>query len=338
MLFLFACAIGTESKSIETGTEELEETAQEQEDSTQDAGDNSDTEDSQENSDTDDSTPEDTDTDSSSPEDSDPDNSTPQNTQDLTDYASSGSFSVNESSESIEIGSCSMDIKIFEPSTEQDLPAIILSHGFARSADNMVDLAAHYASWGFSVYVPNLCHASFLDADPEASAAELMEFAALKNLDEIIYAGYSNGGLVSLIAGVQDSMALGVVGLDPVDNMDSVGAGYASMMEIVPIYGLIGESSQCNSNNNSLNFLTPLSSANLVRVNGSDHCDFEAPTNWMCTSFCSGSSSVSEEAIAETVRVLSTAALFSLSGDEAQWWEGSGYDSLELEGKVSPIQ
>ena len=124
----------------------------------------------------------------------------------------------------------------------------------------------------------------------------------------------------------------------PVDNMDSVGAGYASMMEIVPIYGLIGESSQCNSNNNSLNFLTPLSSANLVRVNGSDHCDFEAPTNWMCTSFCSGSSSVSEEAIAETVRVLSTAALFSLSGDEAQWWEGSGYDSLELEGKVSPIQ
>ena len=165
-----------------------------------------------------------------------------------------------------------------------------------------------------------------------------MEFAAVKNLDEIIYAGYSNGGLVSLIAAVQDPLALGVVGLDPVDNMDSVGAGYASMMDIVPIYALIGESSSCNSNNNSLNFLNPLSTASLVRVNGSDHCDFEAPTNWMCTSFCSGSSAVSEEEIAETVLVLSTSALFSLSGADQQWWQGEGYDSLELEGRISPIQ
>ena len=335
MLFLFACATGTEPKSVETGVEEVEDSAQISEET-----EDSDTESTQENSDTDNSGPEDSnsDTDNSTSEDSDTDNPAPEETQAPVDYASLGGFSVYESSESFEIDSCSMDIKIFEPSIDQGLPAVILSHGFARSADNMIDLAAHYASWGFPVYVPNLCHASFLDANPEASAAELMEFAAFKNLDEVIYAGYSNGGLVSLIAAVQDPLALGVVGLDPVDNMDAVGAGYASMMNIVPIYGLIGESSQCNSNNNSLEFLNPLSSANLVRVNGSDHCDFEAPTNWMCTSFCAGSSAISKEEIAETVLVLSTAALFSLSGDEQQWWQGAGYDNLELEGRVSPIQ
>ncbi|MBM74711.1 MAG: hypothetical protein CMK59_04875 [Proteobacteria bacterium] len=338
MLFLLACAIGTESKSIESGLED-QSNVQEEQDSTQtsDETNSSDSDNSQDNTSPED-LPEDTPEDNPEDTPQDTPQDTPEEPPSLVNYALSGTFSVYERSESIQVDVCSMDLKIFEPSIPQDLPTVILSHGFARSADNMVDLASHYASWGFTVYVPNLCHASFLDADPEASAAELMEFAALNNFDEIIYAGYSNGGLVSLIAGVQDPLALGVVGLDPVDNMNAVGAGYASMMNLVPIYGLIGESSSCNSENNSLDFLSPLQEANLVRVNGSDHCDFEAPTNWMCTSFCSGSSAVSEEEIAETVRVLSTAALFSLSGFEQQWWDGVGYDDLELAGKVSPIQ
>lgn len=341
MLFLLACAVGTETQNIEHGAEHPDDAAQEQQDTEQASegnegaeSENSDTSSSQDESNPDSSASEDPDNTASE----DTSNSDTEDSQDLVDYASSGAFAVYESSETRQIDSCSMDIKIFEPSIAQDLPTVILSHGFARSADNMIDLASHYASWGFTVYVPNLCHASFLDADPEASAAELIELAAVMNFDEIVYAGYSNGGLVSLIAAAQDPLALGVVGLDPVDNMNAVGAGYASMMNSVPIYALIGESSSCNSNNNSLDFLNPISTANLVRVNGSDHCDFEAPTNWMCTSFCSGTSNMSKEQIAETVRILSTAALFSLSGDEQQWWQGVGYDSLELEGRVSPIQ
>jgi hypothetical protein len=258
------------------------------------------------------------------------------------DYGQQGPLQVESSSGVLELVDCSLEYGRYAPFGDSPLPAVVLSHGFSRSAANMEELALHYAGWGFEVVVPDLCHTGFLDTDPEASALEAIALAGGLELGSVIYAGYSLGGEISTIAAAQDSLAIGGLGLDAVEGSGEPALPYASSLSI-PFLGLAGEPSSCNSSNNGEGLFSAMPDARLLRVVEADHCDFEGPTDWMCTSFCTGSNDLfSDQQISTTIKLLSTAGLMVLSDPDSiasQWWtQGEDrFDSLAEEGKVEEI-
>ncbi len=155
----------------------------------------------------------------------------------------------------------------------------------------------------------------------------------------MIYAGHSAGGLSSVIAGNEDPHAIGVIGLDVTD-VEPKGTTAAAGLT-VPFYGLFGESSDCNSNNNGIAVGYMASDAEMLHVTEADHCDFENETDWLCTTFCTGTNNTfTDDAIHRTVSGLLAAAAHAIVGlDDAQehWWTSGGvyYDALLSTGAVS---
>ncbi len=55
---------------------------------------------------------------------------------------------------------------------------------------------------------------------------------------------------------------------------------------MVPVWGMFGESSSFNANNNGVNVFQDAVQGNAVIINEADHCDFELPTNLLCLLNC----------------------------------------------------
>jgi hypothetical protein len=105
----------------------------------------------------------------------------------------------------------------------------------------------------------------------------------------ILLIGTSAGGLATVYAGSKLPGIAGWIGLDPVDR---TGTGiYAASKLDAPAIVLLGDASACNlfGSGSSLARAVP----HLVRsttIEGASHCDFESPTNRLCTAVCGGSS------------------------------------------------
>ncbi len=255
------------------------------------------------------------------------------------DYRGPGPHSVGTSTQTVTADSCSMDITLYSPEGDTDAPLVLLSHGFARGQNNMAGWAEHYASWGFTVATPSLCHASLWDADHSANADDLIALGRALTDDGVIYAGQSAGGLASLLAAGRDDDAIGVLGLDATD-AESLGLSEADRIE-APVYGLAGEASECNASNNGLDIYARIDQAEVLRVTEADHCDFESDTDLLCTTFCEGSNGQFEDGeIRDAILGLSTGALHALMGNTAasrDWWSESGpyYGELATTGIIS---
>ena len=80
-----------------------------------------------------------------------------------------------------------------------------------------------------------------------------------------------------------------------------------------------GRPSQCNSNNSGVEIYHE-GSADMFTITGATHCDFESPTNFICTAACGGS--VGEEG-QSTIRQLTTSYVaWKLGLDAAAlWWD-----------------
>ncbi len=234
---------------------------------------------------------------------------------------------------------CTMSYTRYAPESGTPIATVIAAHGFSRTSTQMGGWAWHFASWGFEVYTPDLCHLSIWDTDHEANGEELVLFANAVASQPVIYLGHSAGGLAALLATAADSSALGGVGLDPVDFL-TTGADQAGSLTR-PFHALFGESSFCNSSNNGLDFVDGGGVG--WRVVDADHCDFENPTDLGCTAACNNyAATLSADEIGEVVRAMSTAALFGLSGDTATfdaWWARGGtyLDPLLTDGRVSGL-
>ena len=255
---------------------------------------------------------------------------------DAVDYRLDGGLSVQESTVTVQT-SCSMSVTMYSPAGIAEPPLVILAHGFARGPDQLTGWASHFASWGLEVAVPALCHASLWDTDHETNGADLVDLAGSLGNAEVIYAGHSAGGLAAVIAASLDSSALGVLGMDTTD-ADDLGLTAALSVE-VPLYGLVGEPSSCNSSNNGLR-IYEAAGVDALRVTESDHCDYENATDWVCTVVCQGTNSeFSEPSIANTIRGLATAALMTSAGldDGLDWWAPGGeyYEELAGLGAIS---
>lgn len=338
LTLLIAC--GEKEPTADTGSI-LEDTGSEVEDTGAEDTDTQDTEDTNDTQDTQDTDTQDTsDTDDTQDTDTQ-DTDTQDNQSDVTDYGALGPYTYSTSTGTDNGGSCSLPYSLMTPDGVTDPQLVVLGHGFMRSADNMVGWAQHFASWGFEVAVPSLCHSSIFDVNHAENGLDMVALATALG-GNAIFSGYSAGGLSAVVAAASSSDAVGLLGLDATDGGFNDNSLYASGLTI-PVMGIAGEPSLCNSENNGVDLYQNAASSLMVRVTEADHCDFEAPTDMGCEALCQGTNNqFSNEEINNSILSLSTAALFWISTQDpaaAEWWTSGGeaYDSLLSSGRIQGL-
>lgn len=257
------------------------------------------------------------------------------------DYRRTGPHGVHAGSASL-IGAtgCALEVGTWGPTDAPEAPVVVLAHGFSRTPAQVAGWAEHLAGWGLRVLTPALCHASLFDTDHVGNGADLAAVAAWAG-GGVVYAGHSAGGLAGLLAAAGDPSARGVIGLDLTD---AEGLGEAAAGELAAtFYALAGEPSDCNSQGNGAAAYRAAALARGLRVSEADHCDFEDATDWLCTTFCSGTNRrFDDAAVQDTIRGLLTSAAVEAAGlapAADAWWQSGGafHDALVAEGAVRPL-
>jgi alpha-beta hydrolase superfamily lysophospholipase len=182
-------------------------------------------------------------------------------------------------------------VDIYRPATGVPRAVVILAHGFTRSRLNLAELGRDLAASGFTAVVPNLPYLVDHTGNGRVLGllASMIENAAAPELDlgsrRVIFAGFSAGGLASLLAAASHPGALGWIGLDPVDRGDR-GIVAAPGLR-TPAYVFRAPSAACNAYANSEAIVKRLPAVAEERVvANASHCDFEAPTDGFCEFIC----------------------------------------------------
>jgi len=166
--------------------------------------------------------------------------------------------------------------------------AVILAHGFSRSRSTMAGHANTLAREGLLAVAPDLPY--FFDTLSNARAlADLVARLRSGNfappVDRVVLIGFSAGGLSALLASGSDGV-VGYIGLDPFDRASHVGRAFAPSLR-VPAALLRGPPSACNAYAAAAPWAQALSGIEVDRVfENASHCDFEAPTDWLCRLVC----------------------------------------------------
>jgi hypothetical protein len=117
-------------------------------------------------------------------------------------------------------------------------------------------------------------------------------------LDRFVLVGFSAGGLSALLAADAPGVA-GYVGLDPFDRPGGVGLEAARKLRI-PAFLLRGPAAGCNAYAIAEPWVKAL--PNLVQDRqfaAASHCDFESPTDGLCTFVCGDTSGRNQAAVGE---------------------------------------
>lgn len=267
----------------------------------------------------------------------------------LEDFSVTGPYAVSQTYGTTSVTDCSViTFLVYTPVGAIDPPLVVLGHGFARGVDRMVGWAEHFSSWGVEVILPTLCHYSISQGiDHPMNGKNMKELAEWAGATQVVYAGQSAGGLAAVIAATLDDDALGVLGLDATDTENSyevpdfIGQTYAPDVTS-PAYFIRGEPSFCNSNNNGLTLARMVPSHRIIKVVGSDHCDYENPTDLMCEVSCQNSQAVfSDTEIKPVITALSTAAIMSFTGlseDGSRTWTQEGISDWKSIGIVQDLE
>ncbi len=253
----------------------------------------------------------------------------------------SGSYTGTATSSSISVASCDNPVNFTQVSTSaSNAPTVLIAHGFFRSPDNMIEWGNHLATWGVNALVIEMCTLF----DHQTNGMVLSEIPSALGISDYLYLGFSAGGLASLVAGANSS-PLGIVTLDPVEDMNGTGSTIGQIN--VPVVGVIGEPSDCNSQNNGITLLQSVGASTILRVTDADHCDFEGPTDETCEDglfgigACANTlANISDDSIRGTIRTLGTAGILWLGGLDSSaedYWTGSAMQSLQSQGLISPL-
>lgn len=205
----------------------------------------------------------------------------------------------------------------FVPTGGENWPVVVWAHGFARSKANHADAAERLASWGFLVVTPTLPSFSDHAGNGQWIATVLVPEAQSRPQtgDKLALVGHSAGGLATLVAAAEVGPDLWL-GLDPVDN-GGLGADLADTVTNEAIT-FAGESSDCNADGSGHTWTTGGARWRLDFVDAT-HCDFEFPSDSLCTSFCGGD----DDARRALVLDYAVAALVDrLGGGADAWMEG----------------
>ncbi len=181
---------------------------------------------------------------------------------------------------------------------------LVLGHGFARARAQHVNNGAFLASHGYIVvtvdfpspFSPDFdawaaqisAALDWLEAQNADSASRFYQQIAVDRLGAL---GHSAGGMATWVAAGQDNRIKATMPLDPVPANDAdlpaLGAGL-----VAPSGWTGAPGSSCNASA-SYNQLYPLVAASHKAqyiVSNATHCDFEDPSNFLCTLTCGGTS------------------------------------------------
>jgi acetyl esterase/lipase len=191
----------------------------------------------------------------------------------------------------IELGGDATKADVYRPEAAPVQGVVLLAHGFGRDRATLAALALDLARAGFAVVVPDLpyladhsANGRFLSALASAIARPTQPELEL-GAGRIMFAGFSAGGLASLVAAASRGDTAAWIGLDPVDR-DGVGTAAAEHM-MATAFVIRAAPSACNAESNFAPALSRLPRLALDRIEpGASHCDFEAPTNIVCTLVC----------------------------------------------------
>lgn len=207
----------------------------------------------------------------------------------------------------------SVPYDLYRPVAESHLtappwPAVVLTHGFARSRRFHSGNARHLAERGLVVLVPDMVsllggsEARLLNvADTADHLRWLVERSALPgdSLQGLVdrsrlgLAGHSAGAAVSFEAAVElSSSATPVEALALLDGVPWRSAERAADdLPPVDFASFTSEPSSCNASGSVVALSEDLRFPNeTVRIVGATHCDPESPTNVLCRAVCGGGS------------------------------------------------
>jgi hypothetical protein len=216
----------------------------------------------------------------------------------------------------IDVDGQSVALDVYEPDA-RPVGVAIIAHGWTRSRERHRDAGRALADAGVVAIVPDLPNVVDLWGNGSliVDLAHALETGALGlapvERSSIVLIGTSAGGLATVYAASKLPGLAGWVGLDPVDRTGT-GMLAASRLD-APAIVLLGDASACNlfASGRSIARSVP----HLVRtvtIDGASHCDFEAPTNRLCTAMC-GSGSREKQLEAQNATVLAALELLALS-------------------------
>jgi pimeloyl-ACP methyl ester carboxylesterase len=231
---------------------------------------------------------------------------------------------------------CEVDTTRFEPEHPRTDTVVILAHGFLRDERRMQGLAGAMAASGIPTYTMSFCNSRPWDGGHRANAADMRKLAGASAAPRVIYAGFSAGGLSALIAAREDPRTLGVLTLDLVDDGNGLGASMAAGLDR-PLIGLTGEPAACNAQSNGLAVYAASPRARVAHIRGASHCDFEAPTDWLCRSVCGPEDEEADARRAEIIRT-SVAAVADLLGlpPAGERWASDAALSVQPSARAGP--
>ena len=243
----------------------------------------------------------------------------------------------------------SIEYTFYKPAEINHTTQVTLVHAFSRNMNSYHELAEHYASWGLGVITMNLLHSSIFDNDPLQDAIDLRELS--NNFSDgrpTIYVGHSAGAMRAIVAAAEDTNAIAILGLDLTDGAyedsggELLGLMHANMLSI-PIWGMLGEPSSCNAYGNGLNVYLEAENGNAISISEADHCDFEFPTNFVCTLLCQEENEMyTESGIKSIILNLSTSFLLyhneNMTDLNLFWTPGNYYyDDLIDQGAIEQL-
>jgi pimeloyl-ACP methyl ester carboxylesterase len=170
------------------------------------------------------------------------------------------------------------------------------------------------ASYGVRAVAVSTCASTPIDGRHDANASDLRRVASAVAGENapVAYAGFSAGGLASLLAAAGDPRATGLLGLDAVDasNLASAATDLA-----VPSTFLAGAPHPCNAEGNMLPVARAIDGATVVTIPFATHGDFERPTDPTVDRLCGSLEPRAErERIRTAIRSLAMAWVLDVAG------------------------
>jgi hypothetical protein len=181
---------------------------------------------------------------------------------------------------------CRVEYERYKPVQKTVSMEVVLAHGFMRKLDNMRGWARHWRQQGIPTTLVSLCNSSWLKGHHQKNAEDMQALRRELEMEAVVYAGFSAGGLAAYLAAGQDASTAAYLGLDSVDSGDL--AISASSPLPVPAMFLTGEPSACNAWGNFKPVFRRWTQYRVLHFSGATHCHFEMPYDKRCSWFCGG--------------------------------------------------
>jgi dienelactone hydrolase len=208
---------------------------------------------------------------------------------------SAGDHPVHEGPETqvLNINGQSVTVDVYAPTGSQTGAAVLI-HGFTRSRKTMGEHAQALAARGVLVLTPDVPCTFDFHCNARAIAELVKTLRETETLGprahRVMLVGFSAGGLSSLLAANTPGV-VGLVALDPFDRRmpnetESLGLAAARQLQ-TETWIIRAPASSCNAHSVAEPWSLALRALWRDEVIAqASHCDFEAPTDWICRLAC----------------------------------------------------